>query len=94
MKSFYCQGQWLILVILATREAEIGRMEVQGQHRQTVHETISKIPRTKWTGSVAQVMECLLCKCKALSSNPSPTGKKFLFQSQGKKKAGYSDSHL
>jgi hypothetical protein len=33
----------------------------------------SKITRAKWTGSVAQVY--LLCKCKALSSNPCPTKK-------------------
>jgi hypothetical protein len=34
---------------------------VQGQPRQIVHETpISKIIRVKWTGDVAQVVECLL----------------------------------
>jgi hypothetical protein len=27
----------------------------------------------KWTGLVAQVVEYLLCKCKALSPHPSPT---------------------
>jgi hypothetical protein len=32
--------------------------------------------RVKWTGSVAQAVERLLCKCKALSSNFSPTLKK------------------
>jgi hypothetical protein len=31
--------------------------------RQIVHETpISKITRAKWTGGVAQAVECLLCK--------------------------------
>jgi hypothetical protein len=30
----------------------------------------------KWTGGTAEVVELLLCKCKAPSSNPSPTGKK------------------
>jgi hypothetical protein len=39
---------------------------------------ISKITRVKCTGGVAQVTECLLCKYKALRSNPSPT-KKNLF---------------
>jgi hypothetical protein len=34
-------------------------------------ECISKITRAKWTGSVAKVVEHLLCKCEALSSNPS-----------------------
>jgi hypothetical protein len=53
------------------------RIMVQGQHGQIVCETpISKITRAKWTGSVAQVIECLLCKCEALSSNPSLTKKK------------------
>jgi hypothetical protein len=28
------------------------------------------------TGAVAQAVECLLCKRKALSSNPTPTKKK------------------
>jgi hypothetical protein len=32
----------------------------------------SKITKAKWTGGVAQTAEHLLCKCKALSSNPSP----------------------
>jgi hypothetical protein len=30
----------------------------------------------KWTTDVAQAVQCLLWKCKALSSNPSPTKKK------------------
>jgi hypothetical protein len=33
--------QWLILAILATWEAEIGRIEVPGQPRQIVHKTSS-----------------------------------------------------
>jgi hypothetical protein len=32
--------------------------------------------RAKWTGGEVQVVECLLCKCKALSSNPTLTKKK------------------
>jgi hypothetical protein len=35
-------------------------------------EPISKITRARWTGGVAQVVECLLCKCEALSLNPVP----------------------
>jgi hypothetical protein len=35
--------------------------------------SISKIPRAKWTGGVAQEVQCLLCKHKVPSSNPSPT---------------------
>jgi hypothetical protein len=34
-------------VILATWEAEIRKIMVQGQPRQIVHETLSKIPHTK-----------------------------------------------
>jgi hypothetical protein len=32
---------------------------------------ICKITTVKWTGPVVQAIECLLCKHKALSSNPS-----------------------
>jgi hypothetical protein len=58
--------------ILATWEAEIRRVMVQGQSGQIVHETPSpKITMAKWTGGVA-----LLCKHRALSSNTGPTKKK------------------
>jgi hypothetical protein len=51
-------------------------IKVQGQHRQTVHKTtLSKIITPKQTGGVAQVVECLLCKFEALSSNSNPTEK-------------------
>jgi hypothetical protein len=67
-----------VAVILATWEAEIRRITVQGQPGQIVHETppFPKITIEKWIGIVAQVVEDLLCKCKALSSNPFPTRKK------------------
>jgi hypothetical protein len=39
----------------------------------SLREPISKIMRAKWTGSVAPVVEHLLCKPKALCSNPNPT---------------------
>jgi hypothetical protein len=65
---------WLTPVILATWEAEIRMIVVQGQHRQIVHKTpIFKIIRAKWTRVVAQVVEYLLCNCQAPSSNPSAT---------------------
>jgi hypothetical protein len=66
--------------MLATWKAEIRRMEAQDPPGQIVHETpISKITRAKWqkwNGGVVPVLEWLLCKHKALSSNPSPTEKK------------------
>jgi hypothetical protein len=34
---------------------------------------LQKVTRAKWTGDMAQGVEHLLCKCKALSSKPSPT---------------------
>jgi hypothetical protein len=47
-------------VILATWEAEIRRITVQGQPRQKVLVNLSpKINRAKWTVSVAQVVECM-----------------------------------
>jgi hypothetical protein len=55
-----------MLTILATWEAKIKRILIQGQARQIGQET-------KWTGGVAQVVEYLLCKCEALSSNSSLT---------------------
>jgi hypothetical protein len=61
-------------IILAIWVAEIGRIKVQGQPGQRVHETpISKITRAKCPGDVSQAVEHLLCKHTALSSNPSPT---------------------
>jgi hypothetical protein len=61
-------------VILAAWEAEIrGSGPAQTNSSQDL---ISKRNRAKWTGGVAQAVERLLCKCTALSSNPSPTKKK------------------
>jgi hypothetical protein len=37
---------------------------------------ISKITKAKWTGGVAQAVDGLLCKLKALSSNSGNTKKK------------------
>jgi hypothetical protein len=37
---------------------------------------ISKITKAKWTGVTVQEVKCLLCKFKALSSNPSLIKKK------------------
>jgi hypothetical protein len=64
-------------VILITGEAETGRTVASPQSGQIVHETpISKITRAKWTGGVAQIVECLFCKHKVLNSTPIPTKKK------------------
>jgi hypothetical protein len=60
---------WLMPIILDTCETEIRWTMVQGLPRQMG--PISKITRAKWTGGVVQVIECLLCKSNALSSNPS-----------------------
>jgi hypothetical protein len=47
--------------------------------------TISKTTRAKGAGGVPQVVECLLCKCKALSSKPSPNKKKLTTSTQATK---------
>jgi hypothetical protein len=68
---------WVTFVILATWKAEIRRIMVWDLPVETVHKTlISKITKAKWTGSVAQLVECLLCKREALSSKPSLTDNK------------------
>jgi hypothetical protein len=64
---------WVTPIILATWEADIGRIVVGGQPEQILQETSTvKITRAKWTGGMAPVVECLLCKHEMLSSNPSP----------------------
>jgi hypothetical protein len=69
--------QWLTPVILTTWEAKIKKIKVRGQPGQIVHKTPSpKVTRAKWTGDLAQVVEHLLCKHKALSLNTKPTKKK------------------
>jgi hypothetical protein len=41
----------------------------------SLRDPISKITRAKWTGSVEQTVERLLCQSKALSSNSNPKKK-------------------
>jgi hypothetical protein len=66
-------------VILATWETKIRRIKDRGHSRQIVYETpISKITKAKWTGDMANAVELLLYKFEALSSNSSPTNKKYL----------------
>jgi hypothetical protein len=64
---------WLMMIILASWEVEIGKITVWGKPRQIVQwDPISKVTRAKWTGGVAQVLEFLLWRHEALSSNSSP----------------------
>jgi hypothetical protein len=64
-------------VILATQEAEIRRIAVQGQPGQTVYEPLSgKYPTYKRAGGVVHVVQFLPSKCEALISNPSTAKKK------------------
>jgi hypothetical protein len=60
-------------VILATWEAEIRRIEIWGQPRQIVWGSHLQNIHSKWIWGVAQVVEYLLCKYKALSSNTNAT---------------------
>jgi hypothetical protein len=63
-------AQWLMLIILAPWEAEIGRIEVRSRPGQIVYET----PSLKWTGG--REVGIKPSQCEALSSNPSPAKKK------------------
>jgi hypothetical protein len=62
-------------VIPASWVVEIRRMEVRPGRANSSFDPVSKIIRAKWLGGMTQVAEHLLCKLKALSSNPSPTKK-------------------
>jgi hypothetical protein len=69
--------RWFLPIILASWEAEIRRIAVQGQLGQVVHGTpIYKTIRAEmdWRcdcrGGAAQ---CLLCKCQVVTSTLSPT---------------------
>jgi hypothetical protein len=59
------------------RKAEMGKTAVQSQLGGKVLKIPSpKIGRQKWAVLCDRSVACLLCKCKALSSNPSPTKRK------------------
>jgi hypothetical protein len=63
-----------VLVATPAILAEVGRITVQGQPSQVFLNILtSKLTRAKWTGGVTQMIGHLLCKHKALSSNPSHT---------------------
>jgi hypothetical protein len=65
--------RWFTPIIPATQEAEIRRIVIWSQPRQTVYETLSwknsTQPKKGWQRE-AQVVECLLSKCEVLNSNP------------------------
>jgi hypothetical protein len=61
---------WLTPVTQVTWKAKIGRIMVQQSVRDT---TSPKKPEQPWIGGVALAVNHLLCKGKALNSNPSPT---------------------
>jgi hypothetical protein len=50
----------------------------------SLQDPISKITKAKGTGGVAQAAEHMLCKCEALSSNPSSTPSKKTNMDQSK----------
>jgi hypothetical protein len=66
-----------MLVAHACNPSYLGGRDREGHglrpaHANIFQDPISKITRAKWTGGVAQLVEYLLCKCEALSSNSSP----------------------
>jgi hypothetical protein len=64
---------WLTPVTQVTWKAKIGRIMVQQSVRDT---TSPKKPEQPWIGGVALAVNHLLCKGKALNSNPTSTIKK------------------
>jgi hypothetical protein len=50
----------------------VGESQFKTSLGQIVHKTLFP----KWTGGVAKVVECLLCKHKGLTSSISPNKKK------------------
>jgi hypothetical protein len=66
--------RWLMPVIPATQEMEIGGF--QSQAGPDVTSCLKKITKAKRAGGMAQEVECLHSKCKPLSSNPSTAKKK------------------
>jgi hypothetical protein len=78
LKKLHCLHGWLTPVILTTQEAEIRRITIWSQPRQTVPETLSQKTLSQKIGLVVWL------KVKALSSNLSTEG--------GKKKSCISSS--
>jgi superfamily II helicase len=66
------------VILLTTQEAKIRRIKIRGQSPgQITCETLSrKYPIQNKAGGVAQVVECLLSKHEALSSNSSTEKRK------------------
>jgi hypothetical protein len=73
----YCLGHFSPVSFLSPSPPSLsGRIMVLiPVQENSSQDLISKINRAKWTGSVIQATECLLCKNEALSSNPSLTKK-------------------
>jgi hypothetical protein len=65
-------------VILATWEADKEDSGSKSARANSLKDQppISKLTRAKWISDVAQAVETLLCKGKAMSSNPSFTKNK------------------
>jgi hypothetical protein len=68
--------RWLIPIILATQKAEVTGIEIWSQPRQIVMRLYLK--NTQHKKIVGGLLECLLSKHAALSSNPSAEKKKSL----------------
>jgi hypothetical protein len=63
---------WCLSVIPALGKLRQEDHESKTNMGYTVRPYLKKKRKIPWAGRVAQVVECLLCKCKALSSNLAP----------------------
>jgi hypothetical protein len=69
LRIFRTGCQWLMFIILATWEAEIGTWV------NSLQDSISKITKAKWTGGVVQMVQRACFASMKLNSNPSSTKK-------------------
>jgi hypothetical protein len=70
---FYITLSFKFLLTKNEISLRISKISPQPAQANSSWDPISKITRTTWAGGISPLAEHLLCKCKVLSSNSSPT---------------------